>query len=96
MTTRIAATVVAVLGVLGVNTSTASATIVYSGVRYPIHFAAKVVYVEDHESNAWSVKTAVAAWDKGTDVSVRYGKCRAGAGCIRIYRGKFGMTGWTG
>lgn len=57
--------------------------------KYPTgplyHFAQKIVYVEDHTGNSWPVAASVRDWDAGTDVSVRYGKCRANAGCVRVY-----------
>jgi hypothetical protein len=67
----------------------ATVTVNKPAVKYPTgpvyHFAQKVVYVEDHTGSAWPISTAVRNWDAGTDVSVRYGKCRTGAGCIRVY-----------
>ena len=95
---RITATVAAtVVAVLGFNTPAASALgVYYDGLRFNLHHVAKVVYVEDHTANTWNVKAAVAAWDKGTDVSVRYGKCRTGAGCIHIFKNRYGKTGWVG
>jgi len=49
------------------------------------HHAYQVVYVEDHTGAAWPVTTLAASWDYGTDLSVRYGPCRTGAGCVKVY-----------
>lgn len=43
-----------------------------------------VVWVDDHTDTAWPVTTAVQRWDAGLRISVRYGHCRAGAGCVRV------------
>lgn len=39
-----------------------------------------VVYVDNRTNQHWAVNTAVRAWGSG----LRIGKCRAGAGCIRV------------
>lgn len=62
----------------------------------PTRWAYHTVYVEDHTGWAWPVWEAAGSWDYGTDVSVRYGVCRSGAGCIRVYEGYYGGTGWWG
>ena len=67
-----------------------------SGPRYNLHYPVGIVYVEDHTGSAWPVRAATRVWDQGTDVSVRYGKCRATAGCVRVYEGRYGMTKWVG
>jgi hypothetical protein len=52
--------------------------------------------VEDHTGWRWPVTSAVYDWDYGTDASVRYGACRAGYGCIKVYEGYYGRNGQLG
>jgi hypothetical protein len=59
------------------------------------HWGYRVVYIEDHSSLVWPVHAAQYQWQWGTDVDVRYGGCRAGAGCVRVYDGYYGAT-WAG
>jgi hypothetical protein len=47
-------------------------------------WAQRVVYVEDHTGDGWPVTGAVAALDRALIISVRYGRCRDGAGCVRV------------
>lgn len=52
---------------------------------YVFHFAYSVVWVQDSTtSGMWPVKSVAAEWDKGTNVSVRYGPCRPDAACIKV------------
>lgn len=44
----------------------------------------RTVYVEDTSSAAWPVGRAAATWSARTDVRLVYGRCRDGAGCIRV------------
>jgi hypothetical protein len=53
-----------------------------------------IVYIEDHTGAAWPVRESQQVWQYGTDLDVRYGACRAGAGCVRAYDGWYGSTGW--
>jgi hypothetical protein len=55
--------------------------------------AYKVVYIEDHTGTGWPVREATRVWDASTDLSVRYGQCRAHAVCVRVYEGWYGRTG---
>lgn len=55
--------------------------------------AYRVVYVEDYTSSRWPVREAARTWDASTDLSVRYGKCRTGAVCVRVYEGWYGRNG---
>ncbi len=60
--------------------------------------ASGIVYVENHTGGAWPVTTMTYAWDSGTDVSARYGPCRPGAGCVKVYECRCGTSrppGWT-
>jgi hypothetical protein len=82
----------AALGLLLFAAPAAGAAPITSGVV--LHWPYKVVYVEDHTGWRWPVREAAATWDYGTDVSVRYGACRSGAGCVRAYEGYYGLTGW--
>jgi len=64
------------------------------------HHAYKVVYIDGAQAGsfAYYTKWAAAQWDKSTDVSVRYGACRAGAGCAHIvaaHRGRHTDPGLT-
>jgi predicted Zn-dependent protease len=63
----------------------------------PAAWPNSTIYVENHAGRAWPVRTAVQQWDAGLHVSVQYGACRAGAGCIRVYEAKLGLdrTGQT-
>jgi hypothetical protein len=45
-----------------------------------------VVYVEDHTGAAWPVTAATREWDAGLAASVRYGRCRATAVCVRVHQ----------
>lgn len=55
--------------------------------------AYRVVYVEDHTGTGWPVREATRVWDASTDLSVRYGQCRAHAVCVRVYEGWYGRNG---
>lgn len=71
--------VLALLTALLAGTARAEAsTVVYTWPhatgRWP------VVFVENHTDGRWPVTAAVVAWGSGLHV----GRCRAGAGCIRI------------
>lgn len=57
--------------------------------------AMPVIYVEDHANGHWAVKASTAVWDAETDARVSYGKCRAGATCVRVYEGNYGHTVWS-
>jgi Matrixin len=54
------------------------------GTAIPTGSKDTIVYVENHASHTWPVKAAVATWDKGTNASIRYGKCRADYACILV------------
>lgn len=43
-----------------------------------------VVYVQDSSGPRWPVGRVVADWNRRTDVSLRYGRCRSGSPCIRV------------
>jgi hypothetical protein len=86
----VAATVMLAAGLGVVATPAASAA-----VAYP-HFASRIIMVEDHTGSKWPVKASVLQWDRGTDASIRYGKCRAGVGCVRVYEQRQGKNGKAG
>jgi len=86
----LAATVILAGGMSVVATPTASAA-----VAYP-HFASRIIMVENHTGSKWPVKASVLQWDRGTDASIRYGKCRVGAGCVRVYEKRLGKNGTAG
>jgi hypothetical protein len=47
--------------------------------------AVKVVWVESKAPGRWPVRDAVRAWNMGlTSVELRVGKCRDGAGCVKV------------
>ena len=76
----------------------ATSTATNGGPTY--HHAASVVYVDGSQAGsfAYYMKWAVGQWDAGTDVTVRYGACRAGAGCAHViaaHRGRHTQPGLT-
>jgi hypothetical protein len=92
MIKRIAA-LVAVLGFIFVTESSAGAASLHT-----YHHAYTIVYVENHAS-AFPVSWAVEYLRlTHPDVSVRYGACRTGAGCVKDYqmhRGRHTEPGMT-
>ncbi len=54
------------------------------------------VYVEDHTGARWPVRQQTANWAAGLKLHVRYGACRAGAGCIRVRERNVGASGSEG
>lgn len=69
-----------------------------TGVAVPalLHWPYSVVYIEDRSSTLWPVTNATHDWNSGTDLTVLVGKCRVNAGCVRVYQGAYGKTGWIG
>lgn len=75
----------AVLGLLALLATAACQPAGASGASH--RWPTRTVYVEDHTGPVWPVTQAVRDWDVSPAVAVRYGKCRAGAGCVRVYSG---------
>ena len=72
-----------------------SATPASAAVANP-HFNYRVIMVEDHTSSRWPVRASVSTWATGARVSIRYGRCVAGAGCVRVYDSYQGRNGQSG
>lgn len=47
--------------------------------------SARITWVEDHTGPAWPVSTVVPFVDQYTGSYMRYGACRVGAKCVRVY-----------
>jgi hypothetical protein len=58
------------------------------------HWGYHTVWIEDHTGWRWPVRESQQVWQQGTDVDVRYGACRANAGCVRAYEGWWTGVGW--
>lgn len=53
-------------------------------LNYVFHFTYSTVWVNDQTHGLWPIRDVVKSWDKGTNVSVRYGACRPNAGCVQV------------
>lgn len=87
MTLRAAAAVIAALAAVAFITAPPAAADV------TIFHWDRPVYVENHTgwSHAW--RDEVARWQRWTVVDVRYGHCRSGAGCVRVWTENLGWNG---
>lgn len=54
----------------------------------------ETVWVENHTH--MGMRKTVHEWQRGTVVDVRLGHCRKTGGCIRVWSGNYGATGWSG
>lgn len=52
-----------------------------------------VIYVEDSTGARWPVGSTAAMWSRGTDVSLRYARCRTDAPCIRVTESRWPIRG---
>lgn len=72
------------LGACAIVTATAAGCAV-SHTSTAVTTRPTITYVEDHIGSTWPVAQATAAWQRATrEEDVRYGRCRRGAGCIRV------------
>lgn len=60
-------------------------TIILSLVPAPAYASVPVVYVEDHTGAAWPVYYSQGWLDQYTASDMRYGACRTGYKCIKVY-----------
>ena len=86
---------VIVVGVLAVLALLPMASAGASG-NLLLRHRSSIIYVEDHTGWRWPVYEATHDWNYGTTASVRYGACRAGYGCVRVYEAYLGRNGQVG